>query len=643
MNLYSSWYFWSKHISLALLFCVCCNRIDVYAQQYSDTTLQEFKIHADKIISEDQRIQHFTPGQKKITFDSSVLARYQQHNLHSLLSRQSPVFVKSYGMNGMATLNIRGSSAAQTQIYWNGIPIQNSAQGITDISMIPLFIWHKAHLIYGGSSALWGSGNVGGAIMLETNTPRFDTTTRLQYAIVGGAGSFAQVQYGGNLSLYHRKIYISSTLFRQTGENNFSYIDNYGQQRKNEPATLEGLTSMTQIAWKPSEKHLIQSAFWYQQDNRDIPPAMFEAISLKHRKDQSFRWMLNWQYQSGLYLRGAYLHDAMQYEDKAISIQSHANTYAYYAEAGYSWKHNRHRFLIFTPIQHALMNLSSGKKVQQSRYALAITYSYQSDNQLFNLALQNRIEHLMNQWVWLPGMNTSLKIAQPLTLKINLQRSYRAPTLNEWYYEPGGNTSLQPEHGWSVDFGYSFQKKINDQFLVKHELSGFHRIMYNWILWMGGTIWTPHNIAKVYSRGWETENYCMYALGKWRLDAGFNMTYVRATTIESHIPGDNSKGKQIPYTPLWNAQCNAGINYANLEVRYNHTFTSARYINMDETDKIKGYNIGNLELGYGIKTRSHTLRCYFQLHNIWNESYQVMAYRSMPGRYFLTGVSIQKS
>ena len=91
----------------------------------------------------------------------------------SLLAQQEPVFVKSYGFNGLATLNFRGSSSAQSQVLWNGVPIQNAALGIADISTLPVSFMAKVNIVYGGSAALWGSGNVGGALMLENETPVF--------------------------------------------------------------------------------------------------------------------------------------------------------------------------------------------------------------------------------------------------------------------------------------------------------------------------------------------------------------------------------------------------------------------------------------------------------------------------------------
>jgi iron complex outermembrane receptor protein len=84
------------------------------------------------------------------------MQQYQMQSLANLLTQQVPVFVKSYGFNGLATLNFRGSSSAQSAVYWNGIPIQNAALGIADVSTLPVAFMQKVNIVYGGFGCLMG-------------------------------------------------------------------------------------------------------------------------------------------------------------------------------------------------------------------------------------------------------------------------------------------------------------------------------------------------------------------------------------------------------------------------------------------------------------------------------------------------------
>ncbi len=106
-----------------------------------------------------------------------------------------PVFVKSYSFNGLATLHFRGASAAQSQVLWNGIPIQNASLGVADVATLPVLFMNKVSVVYGGSGALLGSGNVGGALLLENDKPFFDSNSR-RLTACAGAGT-ARAGEGG--------------------------------------------------------------------------------------------------------------------------------------------------------------------------------------------------------------------------------------------------------------------------------------------------------------------------------------------------------------------------------------------------------------------------------------------------------------
>ena len=86
------------------------------------------------VISRKKSIQ-ILPGYKKITIDSSILMNYSHSTLADLLSENSEIFIKSYGMGGTATPSFRGTGASHTQIDWNGININNPMLGQSDLSL----------------------------------------------------------------------------------------------------------------------------------------------------------------------------------------------------------------------------------------------------------------------------------------------------------------------------------------------------------------------------------------------------------------------------------------------------------------------------------------------------------------------------
>lgn len=612
----------------------------IQAQTLSDT-LQGFEIKSAKNNYSDSKIQDYAPGQKKTSFDSAALSRYRLQTLSGMLSRQTPVFIKSYGFNGLATLNMRGSSAAQTQVYWNGIPIQNSAQGLTDISLVPVSLLQQIDIVYGGSSALWGSGNVGGALFLRTEDPAFDSVRKLSYELAGAAGSFGQRQYGGKIRMTTGSFFASAALVRQEGKNDFSYTDDFGTKKKNVHSALSSHAVMLQTAYRADRQNIFRTALWLQEDRREIPPALFETISLKKREDNTIRWMASWENSTGFYARLAFLNERMQYEDVAVQLQSKMRTHTYFAEIGYSREYRRHKLLFFIPLQYATIP-DYDIPARQSRYAAALAYRYALPGNRLQAAINLRTEQIADKTIFLPGWNISYAPRKWILLRANMQRSYRAPTLNEQYYTPGGNASLKPEHGWSTDIGYTITQTWSPSLTLQQDISVFSRTMNDWILWMGGAIWTPHNIAKVRSRGIEAENVFYYTAGKWKIHTGFQAAYIQASTLESHIPGDQSKGKQIPYTPRWNGQVRAGVSSGHFYLHAHVAYTSSRFVNTDETDAIAAYTIAGMETGYVLRMHSYGMQLNLQIHNLFNERYMVVASRIMPGSNFMAGIRLFK-
>ncbi len=630
---------------IALLLLSMLFSFGAVAQTNRSDTLKEVKVKGRKkeFISDDARLNTFSPGQKVKAIDSITLQQYKFQSMANLLSQQVPVFVKSYGFNGLATLNFRGASAAQSQVYWNGVPLQNAALGISDVSLLPVSLMNNVNVVYGGSSALWGSGNVGGALVVETGQPYFDSNGSWKPSISAVAGSYGQYQFGAKSVLSSRRWYVNATVYGQAAKNNFKFEDK-GNSIPTENAEMRSGVVQLQTAYHLNDKNTIGLTGWYQQYYREIPRALFESISFKNQRDESLRLLANWDRKgtrASYYSKIAYLRDYMHYRDSTILLNTQNLTNQVFAEVGLKYKFNyHHQFMIFTPVHISWMERELKHDVKtQRKMALAVAYAISYFDNRLNASASLRGEIINTTSVLLPGINASFAITNWLSLRANVQRSYRAPTLNELYYDPGGNEKLKAEYGWSKDAGYAVKTQITDHISFSHDLSYFNRTMHNWILWFGGAIWTPHNIAIVYSRGLESENKLMYRSANWNINLGLNTSYVLATTVESDIPNDGSIGKQIPYSPRYSGQANFGIGYKKLYINYNHTYTGYRFITTDESQYLLPYNTANIQLLYSINLSSNTLQLTAQCNNIFNKSYAVVNGRLMPGINWLAGLS----
>ncbi len=628
------------------MLCIACLFLTgtVTAQVWQDT-LDEVKVRTRKkeFISSDEKLTLYSPGQKSVQIDSLQLQLFRRQSVAQLLYQQAPVFIKSYGFNGLATLNFRGSSSAQSQVLWNGVPLQNAALGMADVSLLPVAALDRINVVYGGSAALWGSGSVGGVLLLENDPPVYDSSGKYSLQVSGGAGSFGQYQSGIKMGYSMRKWYVGLNAFGQQAVNNFPYLNRQGEERQMDHSRLAGGGVMLHAGYRPDAKNEFRISAWGQRYRREIPPALFEARSVKEQEDQSNRIMALWEHtarKTVWYMKSAYVQDLMAYDDPAVLMHTRNRSGQYFQEAGMRRKLPANGNLtLFVPVQSQWMERTDGSIRRQTRVALAGALQKTMLRERLSAAVSFRGERIDRTGIFLPGLNLSFTPVYWLELKGNVQRTYRAPTLNEWYFQPGGNEDLRPEHGWAEDLGYVLRIKHTSSFTLTHEAAVFNRDIKDWILWFGGAIWTPHNIAEVRSRGVEVSGKATLQTGRVRWHANSNASLIRAITRASDVPGDGSVGMQIPYTPLWQWQANAGGMIRSFYFNYNHTYSGYRFVTTDESQVLPAFHTGNIQVMYTRMLRASSIQFVLQCNNVFDRRYEVVAGRPMPGRNWLGGIS----
>lgn len=625
-----------KHCTFLVVFVLCFYCIAEVRAQRSDT-LNTVDIRSAKNKRQDTK-SAFSSGQQVLKIDSTTRAQYEQQSVATLLAQQLPVFVKSYSFNGLATLNFRGASAAQSQVYWNGIPIQNAALGVADVSALPVLLFKNVSIVYGGSGALYGSGNVGGALLLNDNAPLFDSNHHTFSASLA-SGSFGQLSGGLSGSAGGKKWHVSATTFGQRARNDYDYIASSGNETKMNNGRLQTGSALVRGAYRIDSCNTISASAWAQQYDRQIPPALFEPFSAKRQQDQSLRLLADWQHHKqrySAYARTSFIIDKTDYRDSAVGISTSNTVNQYFHEIGIDWQATEKlRLLFFSPIQ--LSWLPNGNDTQlQRRFALAAAATYKPQPTL-SFSVQGRTERINAKNIFLPGGGANYVPLKWLSLRANVQKTYRLPSLNELYYFPGGNPQLKPEQGWNVDGGYTMYAQ-HHRLTLRHDAAAFTRHINDWIVWLGGAVWTPHNIARVHSRGAETDTKLDYELKAWTLHFGVATSYILATTESSYIPGDGSIGMQIPYTPRYNGRANIGFTRKKLYFNYNHSYTGYRFTTTDESIWLEPYTNSNVQASYAVALGHTSIVLSGQCNNLWNTRYAVAAFRPMPGRNWLLGV-----
>src|SRR5688572_7014693 len=130
-----------KPLLCIALMCFAC---PAGAQIVGDT-LQEAEVHGKSQIVDSK--DAYSVGARRSEINKRPTYHYQ--SLAELLASGSTAFIRSTGLNTFSTLSLRGASAAQSAVYWEGVPLMNGATGLADISTLPVGLFSAVTLDYG--------------------------------------------------------------------------------------------------------------------------------------------------------------------------------------------------------------------------------------------------------------------------------------------------------------------------------------------------------------------------------------------------------------------------------------------------------------------------------------------------------------
>ncbi len=614
----------------------------------SQNTLIDSSIVLNEINIISNRITNFSRGYKFLEFDSLSMLKYNSQNLSDLLQHESPLYIKSYGNGSLSTSSFRGSSASHTAILWNGFNINSCLNGQVDLSQIPISSTDNIKIQFGSSSALWGSGCIGGAVLINSN-PIFDNGIIASTSL--SIGSFNKLQQFANVSISKKKFITSLKIYNNQSNNDFEYYDVYKNEYlklKNSRYSLKGFLNENFL--KISDKQTLNLFVWFQSSDREIPPTIFQNDSKSKQYDNFFRVSSEWKYlhnKTIFYIRNAYFDEKQKYFDGNFNKNYLNNSNSIIDELELKHQLNSNNN-INLGLNNTLClsnsdNLTNFKT--QNRFSVFGSYSNNLFKDRLKSTLSIRQEFITNQNIPLTySIGSEYIFNKLLTFKANFAKSHRLPTLNDLYWQPGGNHNLLSESGYSQEFSIRMNiLEKNNKFFINFEPTIFNRNIDNWIIWLPTNeyYWAPKNSMEVMSRGFETQTELSIHLKAHRIKFICNTNYTISTNEKSKSENDLSVGKQLIYTPIYNGFATINYEYNNFIISYNHSYTGYRYTTTDNSEFLEPYNIGNMYLSYNRKYKNYKFDIYFKINNLWNERYEIVLNRPMALRNLEIGLKIK--
>ena len=365
------------------------------------------------------------------------------------------------------------------------------------------------------------------------------------------------------------------------------------------------------------------------------------------QQDESVRATTEWQRTGEKHLllaRVAYFDEKLRYNDSLINMNSLSRSKVFIAEA-----ENRFSLTKFDLVNIGVNNTHSVavskdyiNDPKQNRFAVFASYKIHTANNNWNAVVSARQEFIESKAVpFNLSVGSEGKFLRRFTAKANIAQHYRVPTFNDLYWAQGGNPDLKPESGWSEELSL-IHKYEHKAFAWEFGATIFNRTIDNWIIWLPNPNgnWSPENVLKVWSRGIEYKLKANYSLGELNLQLSGMYNYVLSTNEKTATANDEAIGKQLIYVPIQNAQSNFSISFKGATLMYTQLYTDYRYILSDNTEYLKPYTIGNLNMAQTFSLHSSKIKVFVQLNNIWNETYQILAYRAMPLLNYQFGLTL---
>ena len=603
---------------------------------------------------QNSRVKNFSTGQRIVYADSAGLS----NRLGSSLSEQLPFgnafFVRQYGPGGLSTLSLQGSGDVHSAIVWNGFNLQSIMNGTSDISLVPLFFSDDIGVQMGSSAYLWGSGAVGGAVLLN-NRPNFGKgfffKTNSEMGSMGLFRQQAKLSFGNNFW------YASARAMYSEAQNNYTAnVDNIARNVKHAATKQQGLLAENYVRWR---NNILAARLWIQDNYRQNPPNEVNG-NLNHGNVRSNieyqKTTEKWQW----LLRSAWLREQIVFREPLREEKTNSLADVVVGESEFRYTPSMyHQFNVGLNATHQQASVYSQynglvggvQQLENQKYemgmpsrrllAFFIQYKYTSKNGKWQWQASARQELVKNTNIPIvPATGIECKPNQWLLFKAHATQFFRIPTFNELYWKPGGTPALLPERGSNAEASLRTSGK-GKKMVVFYELAAFDRGVNNWIRWVpSGSYWSAKNVAKIHTQGIENRFGLQLNINKSELNILASSSYVTSVNQSSILENDQSIGRQLIFIPIYQGNGNINFRYNGFYFEYNHTYTGYNYIASDHSHWLSPYHLGNLVFSQTKSFKKCTASLVFRTQNVWDANYRTVAAYPMPPRNYQIGLTI---
>ncbi len=662
---------------LALWAMSCC------AMAQTDTIVGRVHELEGVTVTESQRRHTLTSTAPLHLLDRRDMLSMGITDMADALHRLPGITLRDYGgAGGMKTVSVRGFGAKHTGVSYDGVMLSECQSGEIDLSRYSLDNVDHLSLTIGDNDDIFipaRQSSTPAVLNIETLRMRTDDTRPHLTAQVK-QGSFGLispfVRYEQNLS--------NRFAFSLVGE--YTYADNdypYSIQNGNE--TVSDRRSNSRMnSWHGELNFLYQTnrvsrlsgKLYYYDNDRQLPGQVhyytnlsgealrdrnaFGQLLYQTRWDDklSLKWLAKYNWAESVYrdrmMQGG-VNDASYWQREVYSsavllytpderwAMDYSMDYAFNNLNGSSW-----RTLVGKPYRHTMLQSATAKFQSRRlkvivRLLLSLYLNGQSEMPATTRqdVQQNSADNMQRLS---PSLSVSYKLLadQDLYVRASYKNIFRSPTFNESYYYHYGSTNLKPESTDQLNVGVTYTAPLSRRNMLTVTLDGYYNHVKDMIVAVPQNmfVWTCVNLDKVRSYGLDATMRAsrQVAEGHQVAVAG---SYSYQRVEDRNNPDATTYGYQVAYMPRH--QGSLSVSYENpwVNVSLHGTSVSSRWPNNNhyEGTLIAGYTDCGATLWRQFRWHRHQLEARFDLKNVFDKHYEIVANYPMPGRNYQISIN----
>ena len=634
-------------------------------------------------VTESQRRHTLTSTAPLHLLDRRDMLSMGITDMADALHRLPGITLRDYGgAGGMKTVSVRGFGAKHTGVSYDGVMLSECQSGEIDLSRYSLDNVEGLSLTIGDNDDIFipaRQSSTPAVLNIETLRMRTDDirphlTAQVKQGSFGLISPF--VRYEQNLS--------NRFAFSLVGE--YTYADNdypYSIQNGNE--TVSDRRSNSRMnSWHGELNFLYQTnrvsrlsgKLYYYDNDRQLPGQVhyytnlsgeslrdrnaFGQLLYQTRWDDklSLKWLAKYNWAESVYrdrmMQGG-VNDASYWQREVYSsavllytpderwAMDYSMDYAFNNLNGSSW-----RTLVGKPYRHTMLQSATAKYQSRRlkvivRLLLSLYLNGQSEMPATTRqdVQQNSADNMQRLS---PSLSVSYKLLadQDLYVRASYKNIFRSPTFNESYYYHYGSTNLKPESTDQLNVGVTYTAPLSRRNMLTVTLDGYYNHVKDMIVAVPQNmfVWTCVNLDKVRSYGLDATMRAsrQVAEGHQVAVAG---SYSYQRVEDRNNPDATTYGYQVAYMPRH--QGSLSVSYENpwVNVSLHGTSVSSRWPNNNhyEGTLIAGYTDCGATLWRQFRWHRHQLEARFDLKNVFDKQYEIVANYPMPGRNYQISIN----